>query len=310
MIPWLTPRHRHALLLARPVAYVTPCGRGLWLRGRYQTALAGLKCDHVITDPPYSARTHKGHNEGVSTADRLRDQLARMEARVARGEPASSTVLKDGAGDETKLREQRWKLKRAEAKGIADRRSIDYAAWGPREINDFMRYASRILGAGWIVAMCSHDQHRQYVRCAKREKRYAFDYPIGWDAPGSRVRMTGDGPANWLAWFAVSRTRALSKWGSLPGSYIHTTSADKASGDYRIGGKPLALMLDLVRDYSRERDTVCDPCGGYATTGVAALRLRRRFIGVEMDADAWEHGRERLSRGGGMRPVQGQGTLF
>ena len=133
-----------------------------------------------------------------------------------------------------------------------------------------------------------------------------------WYAPGSRVRVQGDGPACWTTQVAISRRSGLpwSKWGALPGGYAHTTKGDQNAGDYRIGGKPIALMLDLVSDYSREGDTVCDPCGGYATTGVAALRLGRRFIGVECDAEAWAHGRERLARGGGKRSPDGQGTLF
>lgn len=293
MTPWLTPRHRHDLILARPVAYVTPCGRALWLRGRYQTALAGLRCDHVITDPPYSERTHRGHNEGVSTAERMTDALRRAEAKAAAGLPVTKRGRSGQTGSEV-LRELRSKAARAISKG-ADRRSIEYAAWNTPEIRSFAAYMAS-MGAGWIVAMCSHDQHRDYCAAATAQKRYAFDYPVVWYAPGSRVRMPGDGPANWAAWIAVSRTRALSKWGALPGGYAHTTKSDQNAGDYRIGGKPVALMTDLVRDYSREGDTVCDPCGGYATTGVAALRLGRRFIGVECDPEAWAHGRDRLAR--------------
>ncbi len=38
MTPWLSPRRPGWPLRALPVAYVTPCGSALWLRGRYQTA--------------------------------------------------------------------------------------------------------------------------------------------------------------------------------------------------------------------------------------------------------------------------------
>lgn len=35
------------------------------LNGRYQDVLGDRECDAIVTDPPYSARTHNGHNDGV-----------------------------------------------------------------------------------------------------------------------------------------------------------------------------------------------------------------------------------------------------
>jgi DNA modification methylase len=44
--------------------------------------------------------------------------------------------------------------------------------------------------------------------------------------------------------------------------------------------KPLPLMLDIVR---RTSGTILDPFMGSGTTGVAAVRLGRRFIGIEIE---------------------------
>ncbi len=39
--------------------------------GRWQEALADVgEVDAVITDPPYSARTHEGHDDGAKLANR------------------------------------------------------------------------------------------------------------------------------------------------------------------------------------------------------------------------------------------------
>jgi len=46
--------------------------------------------------------------------------------------------------------------------------------------------------------------------------------------------------------------------------------------------KPIALMEYLIRTYSNESDTILDPFMGSGTTGVAALKLGRKFIGIEI----------------------------
>jgi site-specific DNA-methyltransferase (adenine-specific) len=47
--------------------------------------------------------------------------------------------------------------------------------------------------------------------------------------------------------------------------------------------KPLALAQAFVADFTQQGDVVLDPFAGSGTTGVAALQLGRRFIGIELD---------------------------
>src|SRR3990167_9287858 len=47
--------------------------------------------------------------------------------------------------------------------------------------------------------------------------------------------------------------------------------------------KPLGLMEYLIKTYSSEGETVLDNCMGSGTTGVAAVNLKRNFIGIEKD---------------------------
>lgn len=58
--------------------------------------------------------------------------------------------------------------------------------------------------------------------------------------------------------------------------------------------KPLALMKYLVSTYSDEEDLVLDPTMGSGTTGVAALDLNRRFLGVEKNLAYYEGARQRM----------------
>lgn len=49
--------------------------------------------------------------------------------------------------------------------------------------------------------------------------------------------------------------------------------------------KPIALMEYLIKLVSREGSTVLDPFMGSGSTGIAAKKLNRDFIGIERDAD-------------------------
>jgi len=58
--------------------------------------------------------------------------------------------------------------------------------------------------------------------------------------------------------------------------------------------KPVALLEDLIQTFSRPGDLVVDFTAGSFSTGVAALRTGRRFVGVERDPGFFEIGVRRL----------------
>lgn len=60
-------------------------------------------------------------------------------------------------------------------------------------------------------------------------------------------------------------------------------SSDKQRSKLHPTQKPVALMEYLIRTYTNEGDLVLDNTMGSGTTGVAAIRSGRRFIGIERD---------------------------
>lgn len=59
--------------------------------------------------------------------------------------------------------------------------------------------------------------------------------------------------------------------------------------------KPLALMEHIVKLSSRPGDTVLDCCMGHGTTGQAAGKLGRKFIGIEMDGHYFPEAKRRIA---------------
>ena len=60
--------------------------------------------------------------------------------------------------------------------------------------------------------------------------------------------------------------------------------------------KSLPLFEDLIKKHSNEGDLVLDCFAGSATTGVAALKTNRRFIGCELDAEFHDKASKRLEK--------------
>jgi len=59
--------------------------------------------------------------------------------------------------------------------------------------------------------------------------------------------------------------------------------------------KPVALMEYLIKTYTNEGETVLDFTMGSGTTGVAAKRLNRNFVGIELDHHYFNIAKERIS---------------
>jgi len=212
--------------------------------------------DAVITDPPYSARTHAWHDA------------------TARGHAGSGS---DGAS----------------------RMGLGYNALTATDVADLAAEYTR-LSRGWIVWMCDHILAPSVMLELERRGRYVFA-PLPFYAPGSRVRLSGDGPSSWTIWMVVARTAKQARWGTLPGGYL---AGPGWRDSERMGGKPTALMDSLVADYTRRGDVVLDSHMGAGTTGVACARMGRRFIGCEIDRQAFDISCERITA------AYAQGRLF
>lgn len=239
---------------------------------------AGIVADALIVDAPYSERTHKGHDDGTASANRVADWATR---RSERGTPLRSGV---------KPGQEAARVARAELLG-AQRREIEYSAWSADDVSEFVGAFDR--QCEWMLSLTDHVLARSWEESMKAHALYTFA-PIACVESGSRVRMLGDGPSNWSTQLVVARPSTqefLSRWhakrwahGLAPkGAYVGGAEKKPVPG-----GKPEWLMRAIVRDYTAPGDLVCDPCAGGGTTLVAALEEGRRAIGCEPDAGRYE----------------------
>ena len=58
--------------------------------------------------------------------------------------------------------------------------------------------------------------------------------------------------------------------------------------------KPVKILEHIINIASNEGGTVCDMFSGVGSTGVAAVKLKRNFIGIEIDSRYFEAGRKRI----------------
>lgn len=135
------------------------------------------------------------------------------------------------------------------------------------------------------------------------------DLELPWKPNTEEIYVLGDG-------FVGTRTGSVLRHLAIAGG---VGVARDAKGLILRGGrlhpteKPVSLMLDLVGRCPPDR-AVLDPFAGSASTGVAAMRLGRPFVGMEVDPTHFATACERLAAEEHESTVSasrgGQGALF
>lgn len=219
------------MLPAEVQAVLDGASRWCVLTGDCLPVLADLgkaSVDHVITDPPYDERTHKG----------------------ARAHAIDSTEFAVVTVD------------------------IDFDPTDPAcVVNPCLRVARR-----WAIAFCSFEMVGGYAEAAKGAWVRTGIYRRTNGAP----QFTGDRPAQAGEAIAIMhRTKVRKRWNGH-GKQGYWEAAVEHEKNRHPTQKPLGLMKQLIEDFTEPGDLVLDPFCGHGTTGVAALLLGRRFVGMEL----------------------------
>lgn len=218
--------------------------------------LLPIACDHVITDPPYDTETHAG---------------ARTSARAATWSPETGRQSFDAIN----------------AIPI-DFDPLDVAAVVPV----LLRCARR-----WTLSFCALEMLGDYRRAAAD----AWIRAGFWHRSDGAPQFTGDRPAQPGEGIAIMH-RALSagregrtEWNG-GGRHAFYEFCTVKHGRMHPTQKPELLVAALVADFTAPGETILDPFAGSMTTLVAAKRLGRRAIGIEIEEKYCELAAERLSQ--------------
>ncbi len=141
-----------------------------------------------------------------------------------------------------------------------------------------------------------HIFHQQYAPLTEEQKRaYRYEDERGrykavqrgnysdamWEkfrAEG-RIHVSETGKEYLKYYLDEARATIGSVWGDIPGFGTRTASAERLGYPTQ---KPLALLERIIQASSHEGDIVLDPFCGCGTAVVAAQKLNRRWIGIDI----------------------------
>jgi site-specific DNA-methyltransferase (adenine-specific) len=150
------------------------------------------------------------------------------------------------------------------------------------------------LARRWILVFCQVEAAMKW-RVALESAGAVYKRTCLWVKPDGKPQYSGDRPGIGYESIVACHAPGRSTWngGGSHGVFIVNKSGDQRTGHQTQ--KPLALMELLVRLFSDPGELVLDPFVGSGTTGVAAIRLGRRFLGWEMNSSYVGIARRRMA---------------
>jgi DNA modification methylase len=151
------------------------------------------------------------------------------------------------------------------------------------------------LAKRWTIVFCQVEGSQRWRACLEAAG-LVYRRTCAWVKPDAQPQLSGDRPAMGYESLVCAHVPGRSRWNGhgRTGVFTHVKYEGGGRRNDHPTQKPVALMLELVGLFTDPGETVLDPFAGSATTGVACLRLGRRFVGVEKNVRYFELACERL----------------
>jgi DNA modification methylase len=131
------------------------------------------------------------------------------------------------------------------------------------------------LGRRWVVMTCEWRHAAALEHSAKPLVRLGV-----WIKPNGAPQFTGNRPGQGWEAVAILHRNGRKRWNG--GGHHAVWQNNIVSGNHPTE-KPVALLSKWVQQFTDAGETILDPFMGSGTTGVAAVQMGRRFIGIERD---------------------------
>lgn len=145
------------------------------------------------------------------------------------------------------------------------------------------------LARQWVVCFCALEQLGAYRDAAADSWIRAGV----WDRRCGAAFARADRPFQGAEGIAIMSSARAKIFPAGAKRAVWTSAIERQDREHPTQ-KPIDVMLQLVSDFTSPGDEILDPFAGSGTTGVAALRLGRRFIGIERDPSHYAFACERL----------------
>ena len=134
----------------------------------------------------------------------------------------------------------------------------------------FVEIASR-----WVVMTCD------WRHAANLEESGVPLVRLGvWIKPNGAPQFTGDRPGTGWEAVAILHCNGKKRWNGGGHHAVWTVPIEQGKHPTQ---KPLRLLTDWVGSFTDQGETILDPFMGSGTTGVAAVQMGRKFIGIERE---------------------------
>jgi site-specific DNA-methyltransferase (adenine-specific) len=205
--------------------------------------------------------------------------------------------------------EAHTKDRRLLGKQESGERTVEYGALDFCMMNEDLRqnstFYSQQICSGWMLTFCQAEAVSLW-RDAHEAAGAKYKRAMVWIKPDGAPQFTGDRPGMGYesivaSWCGTGR----SQWngGGRHGVFKHP-QRDNNSPKQHMTQKPIALMRELLQLFSNVSQTILDPFMGSGTTGVAAIQLGRKFIGIEREPKYFDIACQRIEQ------AAAQGKLF
>lgn len=135
---------------------------------------------------------------------------------------------------------------------------------------------------GWVIATCD------YRHAALKYSDPRFVRLGAWVKPNPMPQISGDRPGQGFETVLIMHGGKVPKRWNRGGGAGVWTYPTHGGGTEVATQKPIGLLRALVSDFTSPGQTILDCCTGSGTTGVAAVQMGRKFIGIERDPRHFE----------------------